>query len=233
MKLELRNVQGDVVREIEVRDDVFGAPLNRALVHQVMVGQLANARQGTAKTKTRAEVSGGGRKPRPQKGTGRARQGTIRAPHWKGGGVVTGPRPRSYNHRTPRRMRRQSLIAVLSDKVREGQLVVLDGLPMDQPKTKEMLKVLDALEAGRPVLLVADGAGPSVLRSARNIPRLDMLPASLLNTVDLAQPPNGGHDPRRAAQGGSAVGRALRATQAGGHFGGGPRARDVCTPSRS
>ena len=117
MKIEVRNKQGHVVRSVQVRDDVFGAPSNPSLVHQVTVGQLANARQGTASTKTRAEVSGGGRKPRPQKHTGGARQGSIRAPQWRGGGTVFGPRPRNYRHRTPRRMRRLSLIIALSEKV--------------------------------------------------------------------------------------------------------------------
>ena len=185
MRLKLRDVQGKVVGDVEVRDDVFGVPMNPALVHQVMVGQLANARQGTASTKTRGRVSGGGAKPRPQKGTGRARQGTIRAPQFKGGGVVFGPAPRSYRHSTPKRMRRLSLLAMLSDKAREEHLLILDSLTLGQPKTKEMVRVLDALESGPSVLLVADGADQSVLRCARNIPRVKMLPAALLNTLDL------------------------------------------------
>ena len=185
MKIKLRGLGGEVVRDIEVRDDVFGLPMNRALVHQVVVGQLANARQGTAGSKTRSQVSGGGFKPRPQKGTGRARQGTIRAPQFRGGGVVFGPTPRSYRQRTPKRMRRLSLVTMLSDKVREDRLVVVDQLALDRPKTREMVKVLDALHAGPSVLLVADGADASVLRCARNVPRLKMLPASLLSTVDL------------------------------------------------
>lgn len=185
MEIQLRNVKGEVVGSVEVRDDVFGAPANPALVHQVMVGQSANARQGTASTKTRARVSGGGRKPRPQKHTGAARAGTIRAPQWRGGGVVFGPHPRSYRQRTPKRMRRLSLVTTLSDKLREDDLVVLETLTLDSPKTAELVRVLDALEVGPAALLVADGADPSVLRSARNIPRLKMLPASLLNTLDL------------------------------------------------
>ncbi len=185
MRLKLRNIRGEVVGNIDVRDDIFGVPMNRPLVHQVMVGQLANARQGTSSTKTRSQVSGGGAKPRPQKYTGRSRQGTIRAPHWKGGGTVFGPSPRSYRQRTPKRMKRQSLVTVLSDKVREGQLVVVDSLAIDQPKTKEIVKLLRALNASPSVLLVADGADELTLRCARNVPRLNMSPASLLNTVDL------------------------------------------------
>ena len=170
---------------VKVRDDVFGAPSNPSLVHQVMVGQLADARQGTANTKTRAQVSGGGRKPRPQKGTGAARQGTIRAPHFRGGGVVFGPHPRGFRHRTPRRMRRLSLVTTLSDKVREDHLVVLKALTLENAKTRELVRVLDDLNVGPAALLVADGADPTVLRSGRNIPRLQMVPAALLNTLDL------------------------------------------------
>jgi len=185
VKLIVRNVKGETVGDIEVRDDVFGVPMNEALVHQVMVGQLANLRQGTAKVKTRAQVSGGGAKPRPQKSTGRARIGSIRAPHWRGGGVTFGPAPRSYRHRTPRRMRRLSLVAMLSDKVREGHLVVLDRLSFDQPKTKEMVNMVNALDVGPTVLLLTDGTDSAVLRCARNVPRLKTLPTNLLNTLDL------------------------------------------------
>jgi large subunit ribosomal protein L4 len=185
VKLDVRSTNGEVVDRVEVRDEVFGAPANPFLVHQVMVGQQANARQGTASTKTRAQVSGGGRKPFSQKGTGRARQGSTRSPVLRGGGVVFGPHPRSFRHRTPKRMKRQSLLVVLSDKVREGDLVVVDNLTLERPATSEMVRVLDALDAGPPVLMVADGADHTVLRSARNIPRLKLVPASLLNTLDL------------------------------------------------
>lgn len=185
MELKLRNIKGEVVGGIQVRDDVFNVPMNTALVHQVMVGQRANQRQGTAKAKTRSEVSGGGIKPRPQKYSGRSRQGSIRAPQWRKGGVVFPPLPRSYRQHTPRRMKRQSLVMVLSDKAREGQLVVLENLALEQPKTRNMVETLKALDAGPSTLLVADGAGESVLRCARNVPGLRLLPASLLNTVDL------------------------------------------------
>ncbi len=185
MELELRNIGGEVTGSIEVRDDVFGAKLNEALIHQTLVGQLANRRQGTAKTKTRAEVSGGGAKPRPQKYTGRSRQGSIRSPIWKGGGVTFGPSPRSYRHRTPKQMRRRALISALSGKAREGSLVVVENFDIPQPKTKAVASALDNLRAGPSVLLVADGAGPQVLRAARNIPRLKMGPSHTLNTIDL------------------------------------------------
>ncbi len=185
MKLPLKNSKGGAVGEVEVRDDVFGKPMNAAVIHQVMVGQLANKRQGTAKTKTKSEVSGGGAKPRPQKYTGRARQGSIRAPQWKGGGTVFGPIPRSYRQRTPRQMRRLSLVTTLSGKVREGELVVVDQLALDQPKTKDMVQLLAALSSGASVLLVADGANQDVLRCARNIPKVKTVPSHALNTLDL------------------------------------------------
>jgi len=185
VKLPLKNIRGSVVREIEVRDDVFDRRQNDAVVHQVMVGQRANRRQGTAKVKTRSEVSGGGIKPRPQKYTGRARQGTIRAPHWKGGGTVFGPAPRSYRQRTPKRMKKLALLTTLSSKTREGRVIVLEDLNLPQSKTKELIKVLDAVGAGPSVLLVADGANSEVIRASRNIPRLKAIPSQSLSTLDL------------------------------------------------
>lgn len=185
MELPLRSQQGESVGSVEVRDDVFRAPSNQALVHQVVVGQLANRRVGTVATKNRSQVSGGGRKPRPQKGMGAARQGSIRSPHYKGGGVVFGPTPRSYRQRTPRRMRRQALVASLSDKVRNDELIVVDEINVAGAKTSHMAAVLEALGAGPNAILVADGADDGVFRSARNIPGLRMLPASLLNALDL------------------------------------------------
>ncbi len=185
MELQLRNISGEVTGSIEVRDDVFGAKLNSALIHQTLVGQLANRRQGTAKTKTRAEVSGGGAKPRPQKYTGRSRQGSIRSPIWKGGGVTFGPAPRSYKQRTPKRMRRGALISALSGKASEGSLVVVENFDVPEPKTKTVQSVLRNLGAVSSALLVADGADSEVLRAARNIPRLKMGPSHTLNTLDL------------------------------------------------
>ncbi len=185
MKLEVRNIRGAVVNSVDALDDVFGAPMNDALVHQVMVGQLANKRQGTAKVKTRSEVSGGGAKPRPQKYTGRSRQGTIRAPHWRGGGIVFGPKPRSYRQRTPKRMKRQAIKIVLSDKARQRQLVVVDELRVSDAKTKRLAQILKALRAETSTLLVSDGTNDEVVRAARNIPKVRTLPVSLLNAVDL------------------------------------------------
>ncbi|MYC07737.1 MAG: 50S ribosomal protein L4 [Chloroflexi bacterium] len=178
-------MSGAVVEDIEVLDDLFDVPMNAALVHQVMVGQLANKRQGTAKVKTRSEVAGGGAKPRPQKYTGRARQGSIRSPIWRGGGVVFGPTPRSYRQRTPKRVKRQALKMVLSDKAREQQLIVVDELSIAAAKTKELAQALNALGVGSSVLLVSNGANDAVVRAARNIPKTRTLPVDLLNTVDL------------------------------------------------
>ena len=185
MNIEVKNIQGESVDEIEIRDDVFGVPMNSALVHQVVVGQLANARQGTAKVKTRSEVSGGGRKPWPQKHTGRSRQGSIRSPLWKGGGVTFGPAPRSYRQRTPKKMRRAAIRMTLSDKVRTGNLVVLQDLAFESPKTKDFVAMMRALGLERSVLLVADGADHTALRAGHNVQGVDMLPADLLNAVDV------------------------------------------------
>ena len=185
MKLDVRNMSGAVIDSVEVLDDVFDAPMNSALVHQVMVGQLANKRQGTAKVKTRSEVAGGGAKPRPQKYTGRARQGSIRSPQWRGGGVVFGPTPRSYRQRTPKRMKREAIKMVLSDKAREQQLVVVDELQLSDAKTKQMAQALRALEIDSSALLVGDVIGEDVVRAARNIPRIRTLPVSQLNAVDV------------------------------------------------
>ena len=185
MKLQVKNISGEDAGEIEVLDAVFGATPNAALIHQVVVGSLANRRQGTAKTKTRAEVSGGGAKPRPQKHTGRARAGSIRSPIWRGGGVTFGPSPRSYRHNTPKRMRRGALIGALSGKAAEGGLVVVENFDPPRPKTKDVVRALGALGAGPSVLLIADGAAPEAVRAARNIPKVKTAPSHTLNALDL------------------------------------------------
>ena len=187
MKLRLHDAQGKSLGHIDVLDDLFNARPNPALVHQVVVGQQANARQGTVGTKTRAQVSGGGRKPWRQKGTGRARAGSNSSPIWRGGGVIFGPSPRSYAQRTPKRMRRAALKASLSAKAREGELVVVDKLRLPEPKTKHFVAMMEALgvSGSGSVLLVGDGTDQSVLRCARNVPRLKMMPAFQLSAVDL------------------------------------------------
>ncbi|MBI2846452.1 MAG: 50S ribosomal protein L4 [Chloroflexi bacterium] len=185
MQVPVKNILGEVVKEIAVRDDLFGVPMNEAVVHQALVRQLANSRQGTADTKIRAEVSGGGRKPRPQKGSGHSRQGSIRSPLWKGGGVTFGPHPRSYAQRMPKKMRRLALRCLLSSKVSEGQLVVVENLNLDGIKTKGIQKVLEALGVHSSVLVVTKDTDQNVVRSAQNLAWVKTILARLLNVADL------------------------------------------------
>ena len=185
VKLQIKNIQGENAGDLEVRDDVFSVPAKAALVHQVMVGQLANKRQGTAKTKTRSEVSGGGAKPRPQKHTGSSRQGSTRSPVWVGGGRAFGPTPRSYRKRTPKKMRRLALLSVLSDKARHSDILLLDSLELQEGKTKEIVSVLSALNVSGPALIVTDGPNENLVRSAGNVRKLRTLPVQVLNTLEL------------------------------------------------
>ena len=185
MKLQVKDIKGGSSGEIDVRDDVFDVPEKAALVHQVVVGHLANRRQGTVKTKTRSEVSGGGAKPRPQKHSGRSRQGSIRSPIWVGGGRAFGPNPRSYRKRTPKKMRRLAILSVLSDKVRQGTLVVVDNLDIEDSKTKSMKIVLEALQTTGSALVVTNGRNDNVVRASGNLQRVKTLPANVLNTLDL------------------------------------------------
>jgi large subunit ribosomal protein L4 len=187
MQVPVYNVQGEQVNETELRDDIFAAPINEALMHQALVRQLANARLGTHKTKTRGEVRGGGAKPWRQKGTGRARQGSIRAPQWRGGGTVFGPQPRSYRQQMPRKMRRQALRSVLSVKAGDSQLVVLDALEMAEPKTREIQSILQNLGIYSSALILLPARDETVLRSVRNLPGVRTLVAQYLNVRDLLQ----------------------------------------------
>lgn len=185
VQVPVHNILGEVVDHIELKDEVFGVPLNQAVVHQALVRQLANARQGTASTKTRAQVSGGGRKPFRQKGTGRARRGSARSPLLRGGGVAFGPHPRSYRQAMPKKMRHLALRCILSAKVADGEMVVVDELALSEPKTKEMARILAALGVGSSALIVTAEPDPNVYKSARNLERTKTLPANLLNVVDL------------------------------------------------
>jgi large subunit ribosomal protein L4 len=185
MLVPVYNMQGQQVSEAELRDDIFAVPVNEGLMHQALVRQLANARLGTHSTKTRSDVSGGGRKPWRQKGTGRARQGSIRAPHWRGGGTVFGPTPRSYRQKMPRKMRRQALRSALSIKAAESQVVVLDALEMAEPKTREMMGVLHSLGIDSSALILLPGRNEAILRSVRNLPEVRTLVAQYLNVRDL------------------------------------------------
>ncbi len=191
MQVPVYNIQGEQVSEAELRDDIFAAPVNHALMHQALVRQLANARLGTHKTKARGEVRGGGRKPWRQKGTGRARQGSIRSPQWRGGGVVFGPTPRSYRKKMPRKMRRQALRSALSVKATESQLVILDALEMTEPKTRQVLSLLQNLDVhltkgqASSVLILLPERDEVILRSVRNLAQVRTLVAQYLNVRDL------------------------------------------------
>jgi large subunit ribosomal protein L4 len=185
VELNVCDRQGAKVRTIEVDDLVFGLKPRRALVHQALVAHRANQRQGTHKTKTRGEVRGSTVKIFRQKGTGRARQGSIRAPHRRGGGIVFGPRPRSYRQDLPKRMRRLAIRSVLSAKAADGSLKVIDELAMEQPRTREMGTVLENLGFERSTLVVTAQPDTNVKLSARNLPRVGWLPASYLNVLDL------------------------------------------------
>jgi len=185
MELPVKDQGGQVVRTIEVSDAVFAVPFNAALVHQVALGHLANRRVGTHSTKTRAEVRGGGRKPWVQKRSGRARQGSIRAPQWRKGGIVFGPKPRDYHHHTPRRMRRGAIRCLLAQRVREGQVTVVDDMALAASRTKEMVSLLEALEVNAKSLVVSGEPSPDLARACRNLSRVKSLLASTLNTLDL------------------------------------------------
>jgi large subunit ribosomal protein L4 len=188
MQVPVYNIQGEQVSEVELSDEIFAAPVNPGLMHQAYVRQMANARLGTHKTKTRGEVSGGGRKPWRQKGTGRARQGSTRAPHWQGGGTVFGPQPRSYRQKMPRKMRRQALRSALSVKAAESQVRLLDALEMAEPKTKELVGILEKLGLGNgSALILLPQRDEVILRSVRNLPKVRTLVAQYLNVRDLLQ----------------------------------------------
>ncbi len=185
MKVSVYNLAGEVVKSIKVSDHVFAVPFNQAVVHQAMVRQQANARQGTASTKTRAEVSGTTRKLYRQKHTGAARAGSRRSPLRRGGGITFGPKPRSYRQAMPKKMRQLALRCVLSAKAKDKEIMVLEQLKLDEPKTKEMARILTALGVDSSALIVTREAEDSTVKSARNLPGIKILPAGLLNVVDL------------------------------------------------
>jgi len=188
-KVALYNTNGEQVGDIELNDSVFGVTVNQSVLHDAVVAYLANQRQGTHDTKTRAEVSGGGRKPWRQKGTGRARHGSTRSPIWKGGGIVFGPHPRDYSIRLPKKVRRLAMKSALSSKVENGTIMVLDDLKIDQPKTKDMVRILENLKINNKALVVTAGRDENVLKSARNIPGVKPTSAGLLNVYDLMAHP--------------------------------------------
>jgi len=181
----VRNVAGEVVRQIQLDERVFGITPNTAVVHQAVVAQLANQRRGTHSTKSRGEVAGGGKKPWRQKGTGRARQGSTRAPHWRGGGIVFGPKPRSYHQDLPRKMRRLAMRSALSAKLRDGELMVLDGFTLPTAKTREMAATLAQLGAADGALIVLGGPDPEVKRAAANLPKVRTVAPGSTNLLDV------------------------------------------------
>ncbi|HEX7224218.1 MAG TPA: 50S ribosomal protein L4 [Candidatus Limnocylindria bacterium] len=173
--------------KVDLAETLFDAPINEALIHQAVLRQLAGRRLGTSDTLTRGEVNGGGKKPWRQKGTGRARQGTKTAPHWKGGGVVFGPHPRSFEQKMPAKMRRSALRGVLSAKQAEGALRVVEGFGLDGIKTRDVVARLSSWDAGGKVLLVLAGRDESVERSSRNLQEVRVILADSLNVVDLLE----------------------------------------------
>ena len=185
MELVVKNTRGDVVDTIHLSDALFGVPINGAIVHQAMVMYQQNKRQGTHSTKTKAQVSGGGRKPWAQKYTGRARQGSIRSPQWRHGGVVFGPHPRDHRLDMPKRMRNLALKCVLSEKVRQDKLILLDSLLLDAPSTKSMNEILARLGVTASTLIVTREPQENVVRSARNLKKAWTLPVSVLNAEQL------------------------------------------------
>ena len=183
-KANVYDVAGVKTGEIELNEAIFGIEPNEAAVHAVVKNHLANCRQGTQSALTRAEVSGGGKKPWRQKGTGRARQGSTRSPQWTHGGVVFAPKPRSYRYTLNKKLRRLALKSVLSDKAANGKVMVIDGLDLPEIKTKSMVALLDALQAGKSVV-VTDGVKKNVVLSARNIPGVVTTPANILSVYDI------------------------------------------------
>jgi large subunit ribosomal protein L4 len=176
---------GKTVGTVELSDELFAAPVNTAVLHQVVTAQLAARRTGTHDSRTRGEVRGGGKKPYRQKGTGRARQGTPSAPHYRGGGAVFGPHPRSYEQRLPRKMKRLALRGALTAKLGDEQLKVIDTFGLESIKTQDLAGVLRALDAGGRILVVAPARDQNLELSARNLPKVDVIQADSLNVVDL------------------------------------------------
>lgn len=184
-KIDVYNMEGKKVSDVELNDNVFGIEPNEAIVHSVLVNYLANQRQGTQSTKTRSEVSGGGRKPWRQKGTGRARQGSIRAPQWVKGGIALGPKPRSYKYTVNKKERRLAIRSVLSSKVLENNLVVLDKVEMKEIKTQAMVKTLENLKVTGKTLILLPEKNENVQKSARNIKNVKTTLVNTINVYDL------------------------------------------------
>ena len=181
----VKNMQGEDVGTMELSDSIFGIKVNKNAVHMAVVQHLANKRQGTKSTRTRSEVRGGGRKPWRQKGTGRSRQGTIRAPQWTGGGVVFAPKPRDFSFRVNKKLKRLALKSVLTDKLANEQLVVLDKLELPEIKTKGMVNVCTNLDLGKALIVIDSPGDENVILSARNIPTIKTAYFNTINVYDI------------------------------------------------
>ena len=184
-KIDVYDIEGKKVSTVDLKEEIFGIEPNEAVVHSVLVNFLANQRQGTQSTKTRAEVSGGGRKPWRQKGTGRARQGSIRAPQWIKGGIALGPKPRSYKYTVNKKERALAIRSVLSAKVLENELVVVDNMPLKEIKTKEMVKALNNLKVEGKALIMLPTKNENIQKSARNIEGVKTTLVETINVYDL------------------------------------------------
>jgi len=184
-KVDLYNMKGEVVGDIQLSDNVFGADINKDALHAVVVNQLANKRQGTQSTKTKSEVRGGGRKPWRQKGTGRARHGSIRSAQWIKGGIALGPKPRSYRYTLPKKVKRIALKSALTSKVSANEILVLDNLALDAIKTKAMVGVLNNLKVDTSALIVIDSKNENIVKSARNIPGVKTAFVNTINVYDI------------------------------------------------
>jgi large subunit ribosomal protein L4 len=184
-KVALYDITGSQVGDIELSDGIFGVEVNTHVMYEAVKNYLANQRQGTQSAKTRAEVRGGGRKPWRQKGTGRARQGSIRAPQWKGGGVVFAPKPRDYSYAIPKKVKRLALKSALSSKVQDNEIIVVDKLVLEQAKTKELVKVLKNLNSGKKTLVLIPERDEAVVRAAANIPGVKTAYVNTINVYDI------------------------------------------------
>jgi len=184
-KVDVYDIKGDKVSVLELKDEIFGIKPNPYVVHEAVVNYLANQRQGTGHTKTRAEVRGGGRKPWRQKGTGRARQGSIRAPHWPGGGIALGPKPRDYSYTINKKEKRLAYKSVLSQKVLDNEILILDKLELKEIKTKEMVKVVNNLKLEGKVLFMLPEKNEKIQLSARNIENVKTSSVDTINIFDL------------------------------------------------
>ena len=184
-KVNVYNMSGEQVEELDLREDIFGIEINQHAVYQAVKNQLANKRQGTQSTKTRAEVRGGGKKPWRQKGTGRARHGSSRSPIWTGGGITFAPKPRDYSYKIPKKVKRLALKSVLTSKVQNNEMIIIDEIKIDTPRTKDMLELLSKLNADKKALIVLDTNDKNVIKSANNIPNVATALVNTINVYDI------------------------------------------------